>query len=705
MDHKLTHEELKQKLQDLEDTIKVYNNKELALHKKIGDLEQISKYYYALMENTEDAILISDNHGKPQAFNSSYKRKIKELLGLDMRPGIQPHTLLNDTDAKKYWDSLHQRVLTGEKFRSEYTHVINDDVVIHFETTFCPIVEKDEITGFTEVTRDISDRKQAEERLRYDETLLRHVLDTSPAVIFVKDRDSTILLANKKMASFYNLSVEEVTGRRQSDLHAALGVYQKEVEAWLVDDRDVIDTGMIKHLLETGTDSSNRILWFETDKYPIDIGEGRRGVLVISDDITERKQAEESLKQANETLEKRVTERTAELKQRAEQLQQLALDLTKAEDLERRHLAAILHDDFQQDAACIKMELDRLSGRADTDMRHRLANLAQFTGECIEKMRHLSYTLNPPALHRSGLLAALNVLAKDMQTHHGLAVTLRTQAGAEPVSSTLSSMLYRSVRELLFNVVKHAGVNTAVVDVIGRDKWIRIKVTDHGNGFDYPAVRDGQGSEAGFGLYNIEDRMSFLGGSMHIESRPGKGSCIVLTAPKGILPDSTALEERGRTAAIKQSKAPEPAKPHAMSDDKKQIRILLVEDHKLFRKGLVEMLRDHKELVVVGEADDGEKAIELAGRLRPNVILMDITMPKLDGVEATARITQNHPDIRIIGLSMHNDNDTRQKMLNVGAEAFLAKTVSPDKLIETIRRVHRGFNRSNGSAGQKNKRG
>ena len=414
---------------------------------------------------------------------------------------------------------------------------------------------------------------------------------------------------------------------------------------------------------------------------------------VVMMDITLEKSAEAEIRNLNRTLEKRVAERTAELEVRAGQLQQLALDLTRAEDRERKYLAAILHDDFQQQAAYIKMELGRLARCDDTDMGRQLAKLAQFTGDCIEKMRHLAYALNPPALLRSGLLAALNVLAKDMRTQHGLAVTLNAQANAEPNSAVLSSIAYRSVRELLFNVVKHAGVSEALVEVRNKTDWFRINVIDGGKGFDYPAIRNGHGDDAGFGLYNIEDRMLFLGGTMQILSEPGKGSRVVLTMPKTIRPHAAAPVTPSRAPDERRLKTPEPVGLTVRPDAGKKIRILLAEDYKLIRKGLVELLNRYPDLAVVGEAADGRKAIELTTRLRPDVILMDVTMPDMDGIEATACITGKHADVRIIGLSMHNDDDTRQKMLDAGAVAFLTKTDSPDKLLKTIHRVHRSAGR------------
>ncbi len=410
-------------------------------------------------------------------------------------------------------------------------------------------------------------------------------------------------------------------------------------------------------------------------------------------DIVREKEAETLLCGLNQTLEQRVADRTAVLEQRTGELQQLALDLTQTEDRERRYLAAILHDDFQQQAAFVKMELDRLARLTDTDLQQPIMRLADFTGDFIDKMRHLAYSLNPPSLHRSGLLTALDALAKDMQVHHGLAVTLRVQPIAKPISPPLASILFRSVRELLINVVKHARVGEALVEVCSQDKRIQVAVTDKGIGFEYPAVKNGECANRGFGLYNIEDRLKFIGGRMKIDTRSGKGSRIALTVPYDIS-FKAKYKDPSRTVIGTQATTSVPAGTAATSDDRKQIRILLVEDHKLIRKGLSELLQSHADLTVVGECVDGAMAIKLAARLKPDVILMDVTMPNMDGIEATACISRQHPDIRIIGLSMHNDDNTRQKMIDAGAVAFLAKTDSPEKLLKTIFRVYRDANRT-----------
>jgi two-component system invasion response regulator UvrY len=120
------------------------------------------------------------------------------------------------------------------------------------------------------------------------------------------------------------------------------------------------------------------------------------------------------------------------------------------------------------------------------------------------------------------------------------------------------------------------------------------------------------------------------------------------------------------------------------------IRVLLVDDHKLFRMGLRRMLEDCKGIRVVGEADSGEVAVRMSRDERPNVVLMDICMPGIGGLEATRRIARMELDIKVIAVTACDDNPFPIQVLRAGASGYLSKGVGNDELVTAIRRVFVG---------------
>lgn len=120
------------------------------------------------------------------------------------------------------------------------------------------------------------------------------------------------------------------------------------------------------------------------------------------------------------------------------------------------------------------------------------------------------------------------------------------------------------------------------------------------------------------------------------------------------------------------------------------IRILLVDDHQILRDGLRLLIEQHGDMQVVGEAVDGLSAIRLASKLTPDVILMDITLPAVNGIDATQEILKNHPHLKIIALSMHSDRRMVARMLSVGAVGYLLKESAFEELIQAIRTVVKG---------------
>lgn len=122
----------------------------------------------------------------------------------------------------------------------------------------------------------------------------------------------------------------------------------------------------------------------------------------------------------------------------------------------------------------------------------------------------------------------------------------------------------------------------------------------------------------------------------------------------------------------------------------RSIRILIVDDHSMVRKGLITFLKNRPDLEVVGEAHDGQEAADLCQRLQPDVILMDLVMPVMGGVAATRLVRQRCPDVQVIALTSFQEKELVQDALQAGAIGYLLKNVSGDELADAIRQAHAG---------------
>jgi len=249
----------------------------------------------------------------------------------------------------------------------------------------------------------------------------------------------------------------------------------------------------------------------------------------LNAEILHARKAEEGLREARDQLEQKVRERTAELTERANQLRTLAGELTLAEQRERRHLAKLLHDHLQQLLVGAKFRVALLCQAKDPGVKQAAEEVQALLTESIQASRSLTAELSPPILHEGGLAAGLEWLADWMHDKHGLMVGLTAEEDLTAAAEDVSILLFESVRELLFNVVKHAKVRSASVRlerVEGR--MLKISVRDTGKGFDPHAA---EFSREGFGLFSIRERLSLVGGRLEIQSGPGRGSVLTLIAP------------------------------------------------------------------------------------------------------------------------------------------------------------------------------
>ncbi|MEC9407514.1 MAG: UvrY/SirA/GacA family response regulator transcription factor [Abyssibacter sp.] len=120
------------------------------------------------------------------------------------------------------------------------------------------------------------------------------------------------------------------------------------------------------------------------------------------------------------------------------------------------------------------------------------------------------------------------------------------------------------------------------------------------------------------------------------------------------------------------------------------ITVMIVDDHRLVRAGIRRVLDEQSDIDVVAEASSGEEAINFARDLQPQVVLMDINMPGIGGLEATRRIIQRSPDIKVVGVSMHLDEPYPSRLLSAGASGYISKDSAAEEVVTAIRRVHQG---------------
>jgi PAS domain S-box-containing protein len=416
-------------------------------------------------------------------------------------------------------------------------------------------------------------------------------------------------------------------------------------------------------------------------------------------DLLERRRGEEAMQKWSTNLEKEVSRRTEELLESRERLRALASELSLAEHRERKRMATELHDYLAQLLVLAIMNLSQFKQKHESEsVNTDLLNKAQeLVSESLNYTRTLVAELTPPILHDFGLPAALKWLAKQMERYQ-LSVTVELSGQDDlKLPEEQALLLFQSIRELLINASKHSGAGEATVSLARGDDELQVEVRDRGKGFDIHAQATGDCNLVRFGLFSIRERMLALGGSFELESEPDKGTRALLILP--LLKEHAAgVKVKAATSNLSESMnshQPPPKNVQAIasvittqtSSWQRPIRVLLVDDHAMVRQGLRSVLDSYFDIEVVGEASNGEEALAGIMTHQPTLVVMDINMPIMNGIEATAIIRNRYPKINVIGLSVQAGEEMQQAMLKAGANALLTKEAAVEQLYKTIRAV------------------
>jgi signal transduction histidine kinase/ActR/RegA family two-component response regulator len=371
------------------------------------------------------------------------------------------------------------------------------------------------------------------------------------------------------------------------------------------------------------------------------------------------------------------------LGQRTHLLQQLALDLSNSEEKERRRIARILHDDLQQILVAAKIQAGMLMDSLSGEVAGSVHTLYDTISSAIDTSRSLSHELNPSFLYGNDLAGISKKMVDKMAANYGLNIKTNIKVKNGNVDENLKNFICRTIQELLLNCAKYSKSDHVFLEIIDRDNFLTIIMADNGVGFDPKKLKIRGGNDGGFGLFSIQERIEALGGSFEVESSPNKGSRFVLNFP--VTPKDSDKETRVNFSdmldiAFLNDESEEEIEKNTA------IRVIIADDHAVMRQGLASLLQNQPDILVAGEASNGEQAVELALKLRPDVILMDVSMPVLSGMEATRRINLKAPEIVVIGLSMHASEEVRKSMIDAGARGYLLKDRPASELLSAIKK-------------------
>jgi two-component system CheB/CheR fusion protein len=373
---------------------------------------------------------------------------------------------------------------------------------------------------------DVTERREAAHVLRVSEERYRTLFESIDEGFCIIE----VIFDDQEQAVDYRFLTVNPAFERYTGLYNAVGKRMRELEPrheeqWFAIYGQIARTGEPQRFINEARFLSER--WY--DVYAFRVGEpAEHRVAILFHDISARVRAEQALRQLNETLEGQVEQRTR-------QVRELVSQLSLSEQEERQRISAILHDDLQQRLYSLQYQLAFLQGDLDAASAEEQAALGRFQSmndelkAAVALTLSLSVDLSPPVLEGEGLAAALGWLATQMQQRHGLTIHIVAAEDVPTPPTDLRVLLFQVVRELLFNIVKHADVKETTVTIGTIDGQFQIEVTDQGRGFNVAAVLHDPARS--HGLLRNQQRLELIGGQMTIESSAGHGTRVTLTCP------------------------------------------------------------------------------------------------------------------------------------------------------------------------------
>ena len=477
------------------------------------------------------------------------------------------------------------------------------------------------------------------------------------------DRSGNVLYANARFAEILDLSVEKLVG---TALLNHLPSWQRDKLLELIAQGHRRRAG-IELIIEapTGPPKLVRFTLKPLKNTP------RHTVCVVATELTELVEANEALKSNEESL------------------RQLSARLLQLQDEERRHIARDLHDVTGQKLAFQSMALAALQTKQypnlDAESQQALSESLILNKEVSAEIRTLSYLLHPPLLDELGLSSAARWYAAGFTKRTGIPIDIDVPQETKRLSPDAEVAIFRVLQESLTNVHRYANTPRARLRIRTTEDDIKVEIEDYGKGIQATKSKSAQESveRLGVGIQGMTERIRQLGGRLEITSRPRRGTLVTATIPFGGSQVEVPASPIASTALASTFSADRPLASHLHQRQ----QILIADDHEMLRRGVRNTLQTEPDLEICGEAVDGQDAIDKARELHPDLVILDINMPVLNGLVAVRQILRYCPTTKIVIFSVHDSDQTKQEIIAAGAHGFVSKGKDSHDLLRVVRDV------------------
>ena len=607
-------------------------------------LRESEERFRLLAESIPHMVWSAGPDGSTDYLNTRFLDYLGVTPGLE---GLRWADALHPDDRRRALDAWEHALRNGAEYRIEYR--LRNGKTGEYRWFIGHALPQREAGGrivrWFGTCTDIDHRKRAEQEFRY-------LLEKLPAAAYMCDPDGLITYFNPQAVDLWGrvpkLNDPEDRFCGSYKLFAANGMPLRHDQCWMALTLRTNQGHNGREIQVEHPDGQHLIgLVFAN---PIQDESGRLlGAVNVVVDITDRKRAEEALRESEDRL------------------QILSRRVVDVQEEEQSRLARELHDEIGQVLTAIGMNLQAMTVAEDQADQRRLEECRGSVDRAFLQVRDLALDLRPPLLDVLGLAAALRWLVDRQTQRDGLIAHVVAESTARALPSDLAIACYRVAQEALTNVVRHAGRDRSGSNYSTarrRFDWSSAMTASASTRRCSPACRPG-----------CEPRLAGDAGASPAARRPdrhrirpGAGDHHPGAVPLGV-PGLLRRNGSGRPATMK------------------PIRILLADDHDLVRAGIQALLETLPGIEVVAGVGNGREALRLSAEKHPDVVLMDIMMPEMNGLEATARLTAMYPRIRSIILSMNANEEYVLQAMRAGAVGYLVKNVSLAELEQAIRAV------------------